>query len=612
MVFQLNAQIPLAVRGFDYGAAQQNALRGLQMQAAERELDQQNALAQVYQQHGAGLAADDPAKRAAAAGMIAAAGPRGYAMAAPILQRARDERAVAGIFGGGAQVPVAPAAGAIPAAVSGGAANPQWEDRSLPRGIRNNNPLNLTFVAGQPGVQGTDGRFGRYNTPEEGVAAGVRQLQMYGARGLTTPEQIIRTWAPPNENNTPAYVAAVSRALGVAPNAPIDLNNPEVVARLVSAMAQVENGRPVDQAVVQRGVALALQRPAPGGGAPAAGGAAIPAAAQGGGEPRMPGMPTQEQFAQLVRQAATGNEVAQRLVQTWAPFMRRETGSEPLETIEGQDGRPVLVPRSQAIGRTPVRIPNTVVNNNPGETSFDRERGKTLAERASDWEAAGTRSAQTLSRLARFEALNEQFSTGALANQRLTAGQLAQRLGIPDSVLTGLGISRDQVAAGEGLRSLTSQMLVGLIGSGGFPAQNFSNADREMLERSLPALVNSPNGNVIIVSILRASAERDRAIGAAWRDWTRQNGESADSVRRFQLERMPELTGQDILAPILQDAMPVAAPETPGPGGRGTAEPPAVPARPRAVPSGSAFSPSRNMWRAPDGRLFNADGTPAR
>lgn len=37
---------------------------------------------------------------------------------------------------------------------------------------------------------------------------------------------------------------------------------------------------------------------------------------------------------------------------------------------------------------------------------------------------------------------------------------------------------------------------------------------------------------------------------------------------------------------------------------------PAVPARPQDVPNGSAFSPSRQMWRGPDGRLYDIQGRP--
>jgi hypothetical protein len=37
-----------------------------------------------------------------------------------------------------------------------------------------------------------------------------------------------------------------------------------------------------------------------------------------------------------------------------------------------------------------------------------------------------------------------------------------------------------------------------------------------------------------------------------------------------------------------------------------------VPPRPSAVPAGSAYSPSRRMWKTPDGTLFNANGQPVR
>ena len=45
-----------------------------------------------------------------------------------------------------------------------------------------------------------------------------------------------------------------------------------------------------------------------------------------------------------------------------------------------------------------------------------------------------------------------------------------------------------------------------------------------------------------------------------------------------------------------------AAPTMPGAG--------AVPQRPQGLPAGSAYSPSRKMWRTPDGRMFDATGRP--
>ncbi|MFT4466072.1 MAG: hypothetical protein ACMX3H_17620 [Sodalis sp. (in: enterobacteria)] len=65
------------------------------------------------------------------------------------------------------------------------------------------------------------------------------QLARYAWRGLNTIEKIINTWAPGRENNTDAYIAALSRQLGVAPDAALNLGNPQLMGGII----QHENGR---------------------------------------------------------------------------------------------------------------------------------------------------------------------------------------------------------------------------------------------------------------------------------------------------------------------------------------------------------------------------------
>ena len=94
-------------------------------------------------------------------------------------------------------------------------------NRAYPRGIRNNNPGNMEagpFTKSRPGYLGSDGRFARFDTMENGLNAAKSLVHdRYAPKGLDTVEKIINRWAPPRENNTRAYIDSVSKSLGVDP-----------------------------------------------------------------------------------------------------------------------------------------------------------------------------------------------------------------------------------------------------------------------------------------------------------------------------------------------------------------------------------------------------------
>jgi len=130
-----------------------------------------------------------------------------------------------------------------------------------PRGERNNNPGNIRLSATrwQGQVDGTDPAFVTFATPQDGIRALAKLLRNYQTiHGLRTVRGIINRYAPPAENNTSAYVASVAAALGVSPDAPLDLNNDATLQQLVAAVIQHENGRNVYAAdTIAAGVALA-------------------------------------------------------------------------------------------------------------------------------------------------------------------------------------------------------------------------------------------------------------------------------------------------------------------------------------------------------------------
>jgi len=118
-----------------------------------------------------------------------------------------------------------------------------------PRGIRNNNPGNIedgNFARSQPGYAGGDGRFARFETADNGLAAMDQLLQSYARRGINTPAGIINRWAPSADGNpVTAYSEHVARGIGVGPGDQIDMSNPETRRSVALAMAEFENGKKV-------------------------------------------------------------------------------------------------------------------------------------------------------------------------------------------------------------------------------------------------------------------------------------------------------------------------------------------------------------------------------
>ena len=130
-------------------------------------------------------------------------------------------------------------------------------DGKVPRGFRNNNPFNIrkTGIAWQGEVPGEDTAFEAFDSPEMGVRAGLRNMsthqKKYGAKSLS---QLLGRHAPPNENDTGAYIQAVSQNTGLSPDAEVDLNDPEVAFKLASAVIRHENGGDLPENVVRSGV----------------------------------------------------------------------------------------------------------------------------------------------------------------------------------------------------------------------------------------------------------------------------------------------------------------------------------------------------------------------
>ena len=120
---------------------------------------------------------------------------------------------------------------------------------SLPRGIRNNNPLNIRRGKDQwKGLRTLqqDAQFCQFETLEYGWRAAFCLLTRtyYHQYRLWTIRQIVNRWAPPNENNTRAYIDNVCRLTGIGADEPLGIPSEQPARWMMVgvAMAIQENG----------------------------------------------------------------------------------------------------------------------------------------------------------------------------------------------------------------------------------------------------------------------------------------------------------------------------------------------------------------------------------
>ena len=123
----------------------------------------------------------------------------------------------------------------------------------LPRGIRNNNPLNIRLNP-ENRWQGrvspklnSDGAFEQFQDPIMGLrAAAVLLIAHHDRKHLDTIRKLVGVWAPPNENDTEAYARCVAKASGFGIDEPLDLHDHACLRPILTAMIRRRAARQGD------------------------------------------------------------------------------------------------------------------------------------------------------------------------------------------------------------------------------------------------------------------------------------------------------------------------------------------------------------------------------
>jgi len=132
--------------------------------------------------------------------------------------------------------------------------------REDPRGIRNNNPLNIRIGNVWLGeiANPTDPNFEQFVSMEYGLRAAFVLLRRYIRHyKRQTIQDIITAWAPASENHTQKYIDTVSHLMGISPGTPLLYEDINTMTRLVDAMAYVECGQHVPMEKINKAYFLA-------------------------------------------------------------------------------------------------------------------------------------------------------------------------------------------------------------------------------------------------------------------------------------------------------------------------------------------------------------------
>ena len=248
--------------------------------------------------------------------------------------------------------------------------------------------------------------------------------------------------------------------------------------------------------------------------------------------------------------------------------------------------------------------PSTVINNGAAETAEAAGRGKDAATNFATMQQQAAAAPGNISRLKLLNTVLQKTQTGPLSGAAGTVVGLANQLGISPDTIKGLGLDPNQAVDNSIAGKLAGELVMGSIGSknGGFPASNFSVAERQFIENTFPNLQAQPGANQAVTDVLTAVQQRALDKSAAYQQYAAQQkaaGKYPD-YEGFDQQFQQAHANDDVFSPIAQKfaqggySPPGAAP----PAVPSNAPSPAAPAAPAPAASGGGITP------------FNVNGLP--
>lgn len=189
-----------------------------------------------------------------------------------------------------------------------------------------------------------------------------------------------------------------------------------------------------------------------------------------------------------------------------------------------------------------------------GEGEEAKAAGKAAGERRAGMFASAGAASKTLQNLARTESLLDQVAQGKLEPTKMTVSAWAKALGVNDDVAASIGLDPKGVGSAQALQALANESVLSRLGSGGFPANNFSNSDREFLVDMFPKLGSDPRGNKIMVEGARRMANLDMQRARDYQKFKADPANKGKGFEDFELDFSEKVAKQDLFGDLRKQA----------------------------------------------------------
>jgi hypothetical protein len=172
------------------------------------------------------------------------------------------------------------------------------------------------------------------------------------------------------------------------------------------------------------------------------------------------------------------------------------------------------------------------------ETSFEKRLGEKMADEAMETWQAADKGLATMQQAQLLDKLLQDTQGGALAPAQATIGGYMQAFGMDPKAL---GIDPNLPTNAQTADALANRMTIGMIGPGGFPANNFSETDRKFIRDIFPKLGDTPGAQKLKAKVLYRIAELQYERGNSWAD----ADAAGTSFRDWQRTYRKELRSRD-------------------------------------------------------------------